>query len=161
MPKGRLNELGLTIVGTIIGCTLVFFIIVINDPQRNYTYYYKAFFTFLAAHFTFTWMGRLIVLNKVRKQLNEGVVQFNTLLVGANSLAYKIYNDTRAGLRTTGYYYRGFVATSDLQGDLAQFIPSLGRIDQLPKAVVDNSIHLVVIALEKRKRTWWKRLSAS
>lgn len=150
--KGRLNELGLTMVSTIIGCTLVFFIIVINDPQRNYTYYYKAFFTFLAAHFTFTWIGRLIILNKVRKQLNDGVVQFNTLLVGATSLAYKIYNDTKAGLRTTGYYYRGFVATSDLPGDLAQFIPSLGKIDQLPKAVVDNNIHLVVIALEKKEK---------
>src|SRR5690348_6671470 len=47
--KSRLNELTVTFVASIIGCIMVFFVIVINDPHKTYTYYYQSFFSFLLA----------------------------------------------------------------------------------------------------------------
>jgi polysaccharide biosynthesis protein PslA len=44
--KSRLNEFSRTAVSSLIGCTILFFAIVINDPQTDYKYYYKAYFTF-------------------------------------------------------------------------------------------------------------------
>ena len=38
---------------SLIGCTVLFFAIVINDPQTDYRYYYKAYFTFLFMHFVY------------------------------------------------------------------------------------------------------------
>ena len=45
--KSTLNELTLTFISSAIGCTLIFFLIVINDPNPGHTYYYKTFFSFL------------------------------------------------------------------------------------------------------------------
>src|ERR1700704_4563912 len=91
--KSRLNELTLTAICSLIGCTVLFFSIVINDPQTDYRYYYKAFFTFLSIQFILTWFGRWLILNFTKRQLKKGIVGFNTLLVGGNAVALKIYQD--------------------------------------------------------------------
>ena len=49
--KSRLNELVNTFTFSIIGCTIVFFAIVINDPEKDYHYFYKTFFIFLSSLF--------------------------------------------------------------------------------------------------------------
>lgn len=148
--KSRLNEFTLTFITTLIGCTIVFFLIVINDPQRQYTYYYKAFFIFLAAQFFFTWIGRLVLLSRVKRQLDSGDVRFNTLLVGGNSVALKIYNETREGLARVGYHYTGFTALNGHINGIREKLPQLGQLSSLDEIVSANQIRLVVIALEKK-----------
>jgi polysaccharide biosynthesis protein PslA len=147
--KSRLNEFTATTVASIIGCTSVFFLIVINDPQTQYTYYYKAFFIYLGAQFLFTWLGRWIILSKVNTQLNTGQVKFNTLLIGNNSFAAKIFDDTETGLKTAGYHYRGFVTTTGNSNGIARKLPELGNIESLEKIIKENEIRLVVVAFER------------
>lgn len=150
--KSRLNEFTLTFISSIIGCIIVFFLIVINDPQHYYTYYYKAFFSFLTAHFLFTWVGRWILLSRVKKQLDSGAVQFKTLLIGSNSVALKIFTDTREGLARIGYHYCGFVASNNHVNGIKDKLPQLGHLDSLEKTVRENQIRLVVIALDKKDK---------
>ncbi len=150
--KSRLNEFTATGVSSIIGCTVVFFLIVINDPQRQYTYYYKAFFLYLAAQFLFTWLGRWIILSIVNKQLNTGKVTFNTLLIGNNSFAGRIYEDTRLGLQTAGFHYSGFVTTSGNNHEIDNKLPELGSIDSLEKILNEHNIRLVVVALDRSQK---------
>ena len=150
--KSRLNEFTATVVATIIGCTIVFFLIVINDPQTQYTYYYKAFFIYLGAQFVFTWLGRWIILSKVNKQLYTGQIKFNTLLIGNNSFAGKIFDDTNAGLQTAGYHYRGFVTTTGNNNGIASKLPELGNIGSLETIIKENQIKLVVVALERSQK---------
>lgn len=150
--KSTLNELTLTFVCSIIGCTLVFFIIVINDPHPGYTYYYKTYFSFLAAHFLFTWLGRSILLNMVKKQLDRGIVRFNTLLVGGNSVASKIFKETRIGLRSGGYHYSGFIANDQYTNGIAEYLENYGSLGHIEKVIDEKNIKLVVIALSKSER---------
>lgn len=147
--KGRLNEFTLTLISSLIGCTLVFFLIVINDPQHKYTYYYKAFFSFLGGHFFFTWLGRWILLTIVKRQLDKGQIAFNTLLIGSNGTAARIYKDTRNGLRLAGYQYSGFIATAASSDGVNAHLPQLGELKDLEKIVIDNNIRLVVLAMER------------
>src|SRR5215213_2442763 len=67
--KSRLSEINASLICSLIGCTIIFFLIVINDPQHDYTYYYKAFLTYLTAHFLITMLGRWIILSQVKNQL--------------------------------------------------------------------------------------------
>ncbi|MFM9910681.1 MAG: sugar transferase [Chitinophagaceae bacterium] len=150
--KSRLNEFTLTFVSSIIGCTLVFFLIIINDPQRQYTYYYKAFSIFLGAHFILTWIGRWTLLRIVKSQLDNSLVRFNTLLVGGNEAATKIYKNTFTGLRNAGFHYTGFVAVNGPTIDIQKFLPYFGDLNNLEKIVADKNINLVVIALEKTEK---------
>lgn len=149
--KSRLNEFIITLLCCIIGCTFIFFAIVINDPQTQYTYYYKALSGYIAAQAIFTWLGRVIILNKVKKQLHQGHLRFNTLLVGGNNIAEKIYLETRDGLRTAGYHYSGFISAGEPNG-IADHIPWHGWLQDMEKVVHERNIQLVVIALEKDEK---------
>ncbi|MBC7828385.1 MAG: sugar transferase [Chitinophagaceae bacterium] len=150
--KSRLNELALTFICSLIGCTLIFFLIVINDPHPGYTYYYKTFFSFFIAHFLFTWIGRAFILGIVRKQLEKGFVRFNTLLVGGNPLASKIFKETESGLRSGGYHYSGFIANDQNTNGIAEHLQNYGDLRNMEKVIDEKNIQLVVIALSKSEK---------
>jgi exopolysaccharide biosynthesis polyprenyl glycosylphosphotransferase len=146
--KSRLNEFSSTAVCSLIGCTVLFFAIVINDPQTDYRYYYKAYFTFLLSHFLITWFGRWLILALTKKQLRKGKIIFNSLLLGTGSIALKTYEESRIGLQGIGYHYIGFIHTgSAVDADVP--LPSFGLIRDLEKIIDRENIQLVVIALEK------------
>jgi exopolysaccharide biosynthesis polyprenyl glycosylphosphotransferase len=147
--KSRLNEFGLTLFCCLIGSTIIFFVIVINDPQTVYTYYYKALLVYIAAQVFFTWLGRSILLDMVRRQLNKGSVRFNTLLVGGNSVAEKIYRDTREGLETAGYHYTGYICAGHDGNGIGQYLKKQGSLQDIEQVIKNNHIQLVVVAMEK------------
>lgn len=150
--KSRFNEFTNTIIACIIGCTIIFFSIMINDPQQKYTYYYKALFTYIWAQLFFTWLGRSILLGAVRRQLVKGYVQFNTLLVGGNAVAGKIYKETKTGLRLAGYHYTGFIAASPEPNGISAYLPQYGYVKDIERVIREQQVKLVVIALEESEK---------
>jgi exopolysaccharide biosynthesis polyprenyl glycosylphosphotransferase len=149
--KSRLSEFNITLLCCLIGCTIIFFAIVINDPQKQYTYYYKALSCYVAAQLFFTWVGRNFLLNRVKKQLVQGQLRFNTLLIGGNTIAERIFLDTRDGLRTAGYHYTGFISAGEPNG-ISHHIPWHGWLRDMEKVIHERNIHAVVIALEKEEK---------
>ncbi len=156
--KSRLNELTATAICSLIGCTVLFFSIVINDPQTDYRYYYKAFFTFLAAQFLLTLLGRWIILTAVRTQVEKGRIKFNTLLIGANGIAAKTYVETQKGLRAAGYRYSGYVYPEYNGRNPISDLPALGSVADLEKTIDMHRIELVVIAMEKSEKEEVERI---
>ena len=155
--KSRLNEFMITLLCCIIGCTIIFFTIVINDPQKDYTYYYKALSAYVFAHWVCTWTIRVIWLNQVKKQLMQGHMRFNTLLVGGNHVAEKTYLDTRDGLRIAGYHYTGFVSAGEPNG-ISKHIPWHGWLQDMEKVIGERDIKLVVVALDKEEKVQVERV---
>jgi len=150
--KSRLNELTITFICSVIGCTIIFFLIVINDPHPEYTYYYKTFFSFFLAQFIFTAIGRVFILALAKKQLDKGIVRFNTLLVGGNPVASEIFKDTQNGLRSSGYHYTGFIANDPHTNGIANHLNNFGELGDMEKVIQDKNIQLVVIALAKSEK---------
>jgi exopolysaccharide biosynthesis polyprenyl glycosylphosphotransferase len=151
--KSRLNEFTVTFICSLIGCTILFFAIVINDPQTDYRYYYKTYFTFLAAQFALTIIGRWIFLNIVKKQLEKGRIQFNTLLVGSNPVASKIFKENKEGLRAMGYHFLGYAGNeNNSKNGISSCLPKLGNMDELEIIIDKDNIALVVIAMEKSEK---------
>src|SRR5688572_6776700 len=70
--KSTLNEMTITFVSGVIGCTIIFFLIVINDPQKEYTYYYKSLFFYALAQIVFTCIGRHLILSAINRQIRSG-----------------------------------------------------------------------------------------
>ena len=151
--KSRLNELTNTLIYSIIGCTVVFFAIVINDPEKDYHYFYKTYFIFLSTHFFLTLIGRLMILNIVRRQVRDGRMIFNTLLVGCNAVATKIYKDSMEGLRASGYHYAGYVTHDNQHNNgIARYLPQLGHSENIETTIDQHQIELVIVALERSDR---------
>jgi polysaccharide biosynthesis protein PslA len=147
--KSRLNEFSNTVVYSLIGCTILFFAIVINDPQTDYRYYYKAYFIFLSMHFIITWIGRWIILSYSKIQIRKGDVVFNSLLLGSGSIATKTYEETVSGLRANGYQFAGYVQVNNGAELNKMPISSLGNTNELENIIDEHEIELVVIAMER------------
>jgi polysaccharide biosynthesis protein PslA len=151
--KSRLKELNYTFICSLLGCTILFFLIVINDPETDYHYYYESYLTFLVAQFVLTATGRLILLNVVKRQLKKGKIRFNTLLIGSNSVAEKIFNDTKSGLKSIGYHYVGYL-NDDLnyKNGLNTYLNKIGDFRDIEKAIDATNTELVVLAMEKNDK---------
>lgn len=151
--KSMLREITTVFICSLIGCTFLYFSIILNDIQEDnssYKYYYIAFFTLLGIHFLLTIIGRSIILRIAQNQLRTGKIQFKTLMVGNDETALKIYNETEKSFQNAGYRYCGFVSTgANGKNGHKKLFPELGNIDQLEKIIDENNIKQVVIALEK------------
>ena len=92
-------------------------------------------------------------MNKVKSQLLRGDVFFNTLMVGSQDNAIRIYKETERSLHDGGYRYTGFV-TPDAMGKngILQLMPKLGTLDELEKIIDRDNIKLVVLAMEKTEQ---------
>ncbi|HEX7903920.1 MAG TPA: sugar transferase [Chitinophagaceae bacterium] len=151
--KSRLFEFTNTFVCSLIGCIILFFAFILDDAKNNYSYYYLAFLSLFAVHFVFTFTGRWLLLNKVKRQLLQGKVFFNTLMIGSQDNAIRIYKETEKNLHDGGYRYTGFV-TPDQNGKngIHKLIPKLGTVDDLESIIDKNNIRLVVLAMEKSEQ---------
>lgn len=151
--KSRLFEFTITFICSLIGTIVLFFILILDDVRDNYSYYYLAFLFLFAVHFTFTFLGRWILLNKVKRQLLQGKVYFNTLMVGSHDTAVRILKETERNLKDGGYRFAGFV-TPDQNGKngIQKLTPKLGSIDDLETIIEANNIKLVVLAMERSEQ---------
>jgi exopolysaccharide biosynthesis polyprenyl glycosylphosphotransferase len=151
--KSRLTEFANTFVYSLLGCTIIFFSIVINDPVKDYHYFYQTYLIFLSAHFVLTLSGRILILNRARRQVAKGKVVFNTLLVGGDEAATHIYNSSKDGLRSSGYEYTGYVTNPRQPSNgIAAWLPQLGDSENIESAIDRHDIRLVVVALERSER---------
>ena len=148
--KSRLNEITTTFSCTLVGCTIIFFVIVLNDYNHSLYYYYTTLICFILLHFIFTITGRLILLSKAKKQMRAGTVKFNAILAGDHKTSERLYLHTQEQLKQSGIYYTGFV--SNETNGLVSSLPYLGRLDKLEEIIDRGAVELVVIAIENTNK---------
>jgi len=152
--KSRLAEFTLTFICSIIGSAILFFVFVLNDPHIGYSYYFVTFLILLALHFCLTFAGRYFLLNKVKRQLLSGRVFFNTLMVGSQDHAIKVYSETEKKLHDGGYRYIGFITPEHhARNGIQKLIPKLGTIAELEAIIDHHQISQVVLAMEKSEHS--------
>jgi len=160
--KSKLQEITTVFICSLIGTAFLYFTIILNDIQednKSYRYYYIAYFTLLGIHLLLTTIGRLIILNITEKQLRSGKIFFNTLMIGNDETAIKIYTDTNKSFHNTGYRYIGFVSTAtNGNHNIRNHMPELGRIDYLEKVIDENNVKQVIIALEKSEHSGMEKI---
>ncbi|TMI66266.1 MAG: sugar transferase [Bacteroidetes bacterium] len=152
--KSRLNEFTMTFICSLIGCVILFFLFLLDDAKKSYTYYYSGFGVLFLLQFSFTLFGRWILLNKAKKQLLKGEVVFNTILVGGNENAIRIYKESEKFMKNDGFQFSGYIMTNgNGKNGLDKYIPKLGTADQLEKIIDTKNIHQVILAVEKSEHS--------
>lgn len=146
--KSRFIEFTNTFLYSMIGCIVLFFVIVLDDLHDSYTYYYLSFTALFIMQFTFTLIGRLIILNLVKKQINSAQVHFNAAIIGNHENAFRIYKDSKKSLASEGYYVNGYIGTIHENGKPKNLL-QLGAIDQLENIIDEKKLKLVILAIEK------------
>lgn len=148
--KSRLAEFTTTIIASLVGCTLVFFSILLNDDDRSPGYYYAAFACFFFLQAGVTWIGRWLILSRVHRQISSGAVKFNSILVGDNASAKGLYFATRDQLQGEGFHFSGYLTPQP--NGLSKNIPWLGDPVSLETVIDEHQVRLVVLAVDNSRQ---------
>ncbi len=148
--KARLKELGQTLIITLIGVTLIFFILILDDIILTYRSYYQSFLTLFFLHFFFTYSFRLVITSITVKRIHSGKIGFNTVMIGSNGNALKAYTDIVNQEIPSGNKFVGFVNVMDRkQFRIGKFLNYLGPYSVLHKVIEDYNVEEVIIAIER------------
>ena len=145
--KSRLNELTSTLLYTLIGALVLFMITAdlgINTISLLIMYY--------GLQFILVFAGRSFLLRLVKKSLIKGDIFFNTLIVGNNAHAIKLYKELNKNFKYLGFKTLGFITVdNDITNGLSKWIPNLGSTLDLSKVIDEYNIEKVILSLEKNQ----------
>lgn len=148
--KARLKELGQTLIITLIGDTIIFFVLILDDVILTYKSYYQSFLTLFGLHFTLTYTFRLILTTITVRGIHTGKMGFNTVIIGSNGNALKTYNDINNQEIKSGNKFVGFVNVHDRKHfKIGKFIPHLGSYNNLNQIIQEYKVEEVIIAIER------------
>lgn len=147
--KSRLLELGKTAVTSIVGVTIIFFLLLLNDWISDYKKYYNLYFALLILHFSFTFLFRLIITTRTIHRIHKRIIGFNTIVVGANEKAQKLVLDLQTQSRPAGNKIIGFITVDEQDSyPLEQYAPNLGSYKNLQKIIDKYEVEEIIIAIE-------------
>ncbi len=147
--RSRLLELGQTFFTSLVGVVVIFFVLILDDFVDSYKNYYQLFFTLFMLHFGLTYLFRLIITTRTIHKIHKRKIGFNTLIIGSNENALKIYNEMINQVRPAGNKFIGFVSVKNNNDALlGKLIPKLGQVSDIANILETRDIEEVVIALE-------------
>jgi exopolysaccharide biosynthesis polyprenyl glycosylphosphotransferase len=157
--KARLNEFLQTFVSSLIGVLIIFFVLILDDTIINYKTYYLYFSVLFGLHFTFTAITRLLLTTLTNTKIHNREIGFNTLLIGSNQNALKLYEELNSMPKSLGNNFVGFVHVDNKNGysdKLRDAIPDLGNVNQIKKVLQQQAVEEVIIAIESSEHGYLK-----
>ncbi len=151
----RLTELARTLAVGLLGITLLFFALVLDDSQfyrQGYKDYYRAAMGLLLTHLPLFIFVRMCFLSWAVRQVRQGKVFFRTLIIGSGEKATHLIETLLEKSKSRGYYrFIGFV---DLQQTppypLSQRLRHLGFYQNLPQILLTEQVEEVILALSDK-----------
>ena len=147
--KSRLREFGITVFTTVIGVTVIFFSLILDDVIITNRTYLQFYFTLFFLQLLFTASFRFYLTSRTAYKIHHRIIGFRTILVGSNGNAISIYNDIEGQKVSSGNRFIGFVnAQFYKKYKMAEFLPHLGELKDLHQIVIENQVEEVIIAIE-------------
>lgn len=147
--KSRLNELIQTLVTTILGCTLLFFIFILDDAINTYQDYYLSYLYICFFHFFLTYFFRFILTNRTVSRVQNREIGFNTIIIGSNEKAVALYKEIENEKKSYGNKFIGFVTVNKSESYiLSDHLSLLGNYVDLRRLVEEYKIEEAIIAIE-------------
>lgn len=146
--KSRLKELGYTMIISIIGVTIIFFTLLLDDWVQDYKTYYRTYYILLLLHFIATYIPRAILTNRTNHRLHNRIIGFNTLLIGSSDIAGNLYKDLNQKRKSAGNFFVGFISVLENgEEPLTEHLPHLGSVKDIKKIISEKQVEEVIIAL--------------
>lgn len=151
--KARLKELIQTLLASVIGTVVLFFVLLIDDELANYHYYYASFLFLLAVHFTLTYLPRLLITSQTVRRVHDRRIGFPTLMIGGSGKALQTYLDLENQETYSGNLFVGYVEVGDAEShEVAKVMPCLGNLSDLRHLTEEHHVEEAIIAVEDDER---------
>ena len=152
--KSRLRELGQTLLVTISGVVILFFLLILDDVIVTYKDYYSSFLVLASLQFTLTYIPRLIITSTISKWLYQKKIGFKALMVGSNQRAMDLFKEIELNGHSAGTQIVGYVNGNSKKEHLLDGLTRhLGPTSNVSDVVNDHQIEEVIIALDTTERS--------
>lgn len=157
--KSRLHELSQTIIISIIGTLIIFFVLILDDQVASYEKYYTSIFLLFCIQLFFTYIPRYIITSSTNKKILRREIGFNTILIGSNEKALSLYERLSKGKYSSGNKFIGFINIYDRHEFLlSEELEHLGKINNIPEVIKEYGIEEVIIAIESKEHSEIERI---
>ncbi len=148
--KSRIRELSQIFSTTIIGVTVIFFTLILDDIVVSYRSYLQSFLVLFGLQFLITAVFHLVITTHIVKKVHKKIIGFNTIIVGSSDNAVKLFLDLDKQFPSSGNKFIGFVNAKIYDKyKLADYLPHLGYYKDLPTLIRENAVEEVIIAVER------------
>ena len=145
----RIKELGQTLLISLMGTVVIFFVLLLDDTVADYRYYYRSFGVLFGLHFTLTFSLRFILTSRTVRRVHGREISFNTILVGGNERAIAIHQEIESMSQSPGNRFVGFVNVNGGDQQLSAWgVPRLGTWNELRSLIPEHAIEEAIIAVE-------------
>jgi exopolysaccharide biosynthesis polyprenyl glycosylphosphotransferase len=145
----RLEVLKRTLIITILGSLILFFLVLIDDYAPSPSGYIRSFLGLILIHFINTSISRMIILTNANRRLRSGVVSYKTIIVGGDKKGLELYEDITSRPYSLGHNFIGFIDSNGKSKNLlGEKMPLLGKLNDLKSIIDKNGIQEVIIAIE-------------
>lgn len=161
LRKSRINEFVQTLATSIIGVTVLFFVLLLDDSVVSYRQYYKMYFVLFCFHFTLTAIARLMLSTNTNSRIHKKQFGFSTLIIGSNERALKILKEINSLHYGIGNELVGFVhieGKNGYSGELKKELPHLGEYHDIRRIIEEYQVEEVIIALESWEHEYLKNI---
>lgn len=161
LRKSRINEFVQLLATSIIGVTVLFFALLLDDSVVSYRLYYKLYFVLFTSHFLITAFFRLLLSSNTNKKIHKREFGFNTVIIGSNERALKMFKEINALKYGIGNKFIGFIHIEGKNGyseQLRKELPHLGEYHDVKSIIEKYEIEEVIIALESWEHEYIKNI---
>jgi len=161
MRRSRVNEFVQTLATSIIGVTVLFFVLLLDDSVVSYRLYYKLYFVLFTSHFLITATVRFILSTNTNRKIHKREFGFSTIIIGSNERALKMFREINALKYGIGNNFVGFVHIEGKNGyseHLKRELAHLGEYHDIKSIIEKNEIEEVIIALESWEHEYIKNI---
>ena len=157
--KSRLKEFGGTLLITTIGVIIIFFALILDDTISSYKNYYSSFTVLFLLQFFITYIPRLIITTTTIHKIQNGIISFNTLIIGGDKKAFELYQDLISKSKSAGNNFVGFVnINGNTNYQIKKHLKHLGNLNDLPTIIEKYNIEEAIIAIECNERNKIKQI---
>lgn len=144
--RSRLKELEFTFNHTLIGVTVIFFALILDDSINSYVDYYESVGVLFLLHFSATLLFRLIVSTQTIHNIKNRIWGYPTLIVGCGDRAINLYHELVSQKKSEGFFIQGFVKISEnCSQTFSSELKALGTWRDLPELI--NQLHIEDVIL--------------
>ncbi len=138
-----------TLMTGIFGSLIVFFVLLANSKINFAGRYFSAIAVYFSLQVGFSLVFRLVFLTVISGRLKKGQVGFNTLIIGGDQSAVRLFKEINSLHYSLGHRFLGFIHTNgNSSNELIQYLPQLGGLSDISRVVQQLKIEEVIIAVE-------------
>ncbi len=147
--RSRLDDFIRTLLSSLLGVVIVFFLLILDDTIVDYTHYYSLFITLFILHFTFVLIPRMILTSRTVSRVHRRDIGFKTVMIGSNENAVDVYLDIVNQKRSNGYNILGFINVQEkVHYQLQDHLSHLGGHEKMEQILEEWGVEEVIIALD-------------